>query len=509
MPSPAAIAILHFGKLIHAEATLKPGESDPRRVETAEARLIEELTADRSNTLLKPALIYHVGKPIEPIVLRILALVAYLQLATNYATAISDVAVAVAGDDEPAKVIEARQAVTRLLYCKRLLLRNNSDDQLELGQAVLTLMTGGGNAMPATINACDLYRQWRKFDADAAKRRAKEQVIAVPSAKELAARIAQHVIGLDAEVRTFACRLALHQRRAAMLRAGTDPGTPNEVLLFIGPSGCGKTWLAETAGRVCGLPFSAVSSTDMTADGYQGLNVDDALKQLLESVNHDTERARYGLTFFDEWDKKRISGAEYGSRDVAGASVQQGVLRMIEGCDVLVGGRRGGFEIPCPLNTRGLCFVFAGAFGGLDQLLGRRGAHGIGFGDSTQSERHYLHDALVEFGMIPEFVNRLTGILSFPAPTIEQLEQVAIRAVIPGYARLLAAGGADLQVSTEAVHLIAEAALATGTYARGIKSVVARLVEDIVFEERKGVIALGADEVDRAIEAAGLAAPTE
>lgn len=87
----------------------------------------------------------------------------------------------------------------------------------------------------------DLYRRWRQSDAEMVKRRAKKSVVTIPTAKELAARISEHVIGLDAEVRTFACRLALHQRRAAMLRAGSDPGTPNEVLLFIGPSGCGKT----------------------------------------------------------------------------------------------------------------------------------------------------------------------------------------------------------------------------------------------------------------------------
>ena len=374
---------------------------------------------------------------------------------------------------------------------------------------MLTLMTGGGNAMPVTINACDLYRQWRKFDADAAKRKSKESVVTLPSARELAARIAQHVIGLDAEVRTFACRLALHQRRAAMLRAGADPGTPNEVLLFVGPSGCGKTFLAETAGRVCGLPFGVSNSTDLTADGYQGLSIDDAVRTVIAAANNDLEQARYSILVFDEWDKRRASGSEYGSRDVAGSAVQQAVLRLIEGTEFQVGGRRGGFEMPYTINTRGMFFTFAGAFVGLDELMAKRTAHGIGFGgEATRSDRLYVHDALVDFGLIPEFVNRLTGILSFPPPTVEQLIQITERAVVPSYRRLLAASGADLQVEPEAVRRIAASALATGTFARGLKSVVARLVEDAVFEERKGVISLGADEVDRAIEAAGLAAAT-
>jgi len=507
MASPAAIAILHFGKLIHAEATQKPGESDPRRVETAEERLIEQLSADRSNTLLKPALNFHATKPLEPLALRVLSLVAFVQLCTNQLASISQVAIAVA-DDEPARILEARQWITRLLFAKRLLLGVNSDEALELGQQMMTLMTGaGGNDMPVVVNACELHRRWRQFDSDAAKRKAKESVVAVPTAKQLAARIAQHVIGLDREVRTFACRLALHQRRAAMLRSGQDPGTPNEVLLFMGPSGCGKTWLAECAGRVCGLPFAATNSTDLTCEGFVGLSIDDAVKAVVAAANNDLEQARYGICFFDEFDKKRSSGWGDGGRDVAGASVQQAVLRLVEGTEHQVGGRRGSFELAYTINTKGTFFAFAGAFIGLDELLTKRSAHGIGFGgETTRSDRLYVHDALVDYGMLPEFCNRLTGILSFPPPTIEQLVQIATRAVIPAYRRLLAANGADLQVAPEAVRLIAEAALATGTFARGIKSVVARLVEDIVFEERKGAIALGVADVDRAIEGAGLAA---
>ena len=503
MPSTAATLILEFGKLIHHET--KRQDPDPRRVECAEQRLIEQLSID-PNPHLKPALLFHVSKSIDPLQLRILSLVSYLQLCTQYCTAITDIAIDV-GDNEPPKILVARQVIAQLLFVKRLILRVNSDEILELGQPMMTLLAGGNTKLPLVIGQYELHSQWRKNDAAAAKRKAQEAVVTLPSAKQLAAKIAEHVIGLDSEVRTFACRLALHTRRAAMLRAGQDPGSPNEVLLFLGPSGCGKTWLAETAGRVCGLPFGAISSTDLTCDGYQGLNVDDAVRQVFEAARHDIEQARYAICFFDEWDKKRASGTDFGSRDVAGASVQQAVLKLVEGTEYQIGGRRGGFELQCSVNTQGMFFVFAGAFIGLDKLLSKKSAHGMGFGGQpTASSQQYLYDGLIEFGLIPEFCNRLTAVLTFPSPTVDQLTEIATRAVIPSYAKLLASTGANLQISPDGIHLMAEAARDTGTYARGIKSVVARLIEDCVFEERKGLVQLGAAEVTLAIEAAGLAA---
>jgi ATP-dependent Clp protease ATP-binding subunit ClpX len=243
----------------------------------------------------------------------------------------------------------------------------------------------------------------------------------------------------------------------------------------------------------------------LTCESYVGLSADDAIRAVFTAAGNDPERARFGMCFVDEWDKKRSCGD--GGRDVAGAAVQQAFLKLVEGTENhQLGGRRGSFDGPaCPISTKGMFFTFAGAFVGLDELLGRCGAHGIGFGDrATQVERRYLQDALVSYGLLPEYCNRLTAVLMFGAPSIKQLETIAIRAVIPGYARLLAAGGADLKVEESAARRMAEAALATGTYARGIKSVVARLVEDAVYGERKGMVRFSAADVDAAIEAAGL-----
>ena len=394
-----------------------------------------------------------------------------------------------------------------MLIAKQLQFRENSTDRIELGSVMLDLLAGGKAAPPLTITERELWRQWRKADVEANKRKAKASFENLPTAKQLAAKLSESVIGLDAQVRTFACRIALHQRRAGMIRTDNDPGSPNEALLFIGPSGCGKTYLAETAGRVCGLPFAASSATDMSCTGYVGLDVDDAIKAVITAANNDVEVARFGFTFIDELDKKRASNWEHGSRDVAGASVQQGLLRLIEGCEFQVGGRKGSFDwIPTNINTRGMFFIMAGAFVGLEELMGKIGAHGIGFGNRQDGSRQqqFLYDSLVEFGMIPELINRLSGILVFPAPTIAQLIQIAEHAVILSYQKLLVGCGANIEVSSDGIQLMAECALESKTYARGLKASVARLIEDAVFEERKGLIQFGATEVRQAVEAAGL-----
>ena len=505
-PVSAAVAILEFGRLLQEEDQRHNANRNPSHLPETEEKLIAQLSSEKSS-LLKSVFNFNVGKPIDPLALRVLALVSYLQLCTNRLTiVISDVAKAVASG-EPAKMIEARRTITQLLIAKQLVLRDHTSNCIELGNPMLDLLAGGKEATPLEITERELWRRWQKEKAAEAKRKAKASFEHLPTAKQLATKLAEQVIGLDEQVRTFACRIALHQRRAALIRAGNDPGSPNEALLFVGPSGCGKTWLAEVAGRACGLPFGAISSTDLTCEGYVGLSVDDAIKQVIVAANNDVETARFGIAFFDEWDKKRVSGWETGSRDVAGASVQQGVLRLIEGCEFQTGGRRGSYDwYPTTINTRGMCFIFAGAYIGLDELLGKLGAHGIGFGNRQDGSRQqqFLYEALQDYGMIPEFINRLSGVLVFPSPTVPQLVQIARRAVIPSYCKLLAASGADIQIADDGIQLMAECALESKTFARGIKTVVARVIEDVVYEERKGSIQFGTAEVARAIEAAGM-----
>ena len=397
--------------------------------------------------------------------------------------------------------------MSRLLIRRQLvLLRNNRD--IELGSFLLSYLSGGKDAPPLAPTEWDLERVWRKCEARTKSRKTKQSSCfeSLPTPRQLAELIAKDVVGLEAEVRTLACRVAMHLRRAELIREGKDPGSPNEALLFVGPSGSGKTWVAETAGRVCGVPFGAISSTDLTCEGYIGLSPDDAIKQVIVAANNDVERARYGICFFDEWDKKRSNGSEHGGPDISGASVQQSVLRLVEGCQFQVGGRRNSCE-PTTIDTRGMFFVFAGTFNGLDEIISKRGVHRIGFGSAERSvnSQQYLYDALQDYGLIPEFVNRLSGILVFPEPTMDQLREITTQAVLPSVNRVLTTFGAKVELDSEATTLLAERALETRTYARGVKSVLSKLIEDIVFDMRPGTIRLTLPDVLRATKDAGLA----
>jgi ATP-dependent Clp protease ATP-binding subunit ClpX len=505
-PNQTAIAILEYGKLLLDEHEHYCRAPDLSRLQQAEALLIASLQRDRSPSL-KQIFGFNPRASVDAVALRVLSHVAYLSLCTNrLGVSVPEVVSTLAGND-PSRVLETRQTLSRLLIGRQLmLLRNNHD--IEPGKPLLDYLSGGKAAPPVAPTEWDLERVWRKRETKTKSRKTKRSSCceSLPTPKQLAELIAKDVVGLEAEVRTLTCRVAMHLRRAALIRAGRDPGSPNEALLFVGPSGTGKTWVAETAGRVCGLPFGAISSTDLTCEGYIGLSPDDAIKQVIVAANNDIERARYGICFFDEWDKKRSNGFEHGGPDISGASVQQSVLRLIEGCQFQVGGRRSSCE-PTMIDTRGMFFVFAGAFNGLDEITSKRGVHRIGFASAERgaNSQQYLYDALQDYGLIPEFVNRLSGILVFPEPTVGQLQEITTQAVLPSINKMLTTFGARVELDSEATTLMAERALETRTYSRGIKSVFSKLIEDIVFEMRPGTVRLSAGAMRLAMKNAGLA----
>ena len=504
MPPQAAIQILNYGHLLWQNSQRSASDREESKTKQAEEQLIALLYDDTSTTLRGVLNYSNNGKSIEPTVLRVLSLVAYTTLcSTRLGTTVAEIACGIRGDD-PACVLEARRTISSLLLRRQLVLRDDHGDCVCLGKPMLAFFSGGADAPPLVPTEWSLREARRKTDLQSERRKTKSAA-PLPTAKDLVAEIGKVVIGLDGQVKTLACRLALHLRRASMIRAGQDSGGTNECLLCIGPSGCGKTFLAESAGRISGIPFASVSSGDITAEGYVGLSIEHTIRPLIDATNGDVGRARFGMVFMDEWDKKAAT-TSISCRDIGGACVQQEMLRIMEGADIQIGGRRGGIDQCGALfNTRGTMFTFAGAFVALNELLDKKSRGWIGFGDSRQDPRaaDALYDGLEAYGMIPEFLNRLTGILVFPSPTTDQLATIATRSVIPSFNRLLSAFGAGIEMSDTAVALMAEWALETRTYARGIKSIVSSLVEDIVFAERKGPVQFGADDVRRAIQMAG------
>ena len=504
-PKTTQVLLLEFGASLYSRGRRRQADPDPTRIAEAEAQLIEQLSNEKGSTL-KSALNVTVSNPVDPIMLRILAIVAYAQLCTdNSAVAVSTTANSVAGDD-PAAVLAARKTISHLLLTKRLLMRPDSNGCVELGRELIDFLSGGKSEPPILLSEYELHQRWKKIDSQAAKRRAAEMpdLSVLPSAKQIAERIQQTVVGMDPQVKTIASRLALHLRRAALIRHNHDPGCSNECLMLIGPSGAGKTFLAETAGKACGVPFSSISASDLTSEAYVGLSCSDILKSLITAAGGNVEQAVVGLALVDEIDKKAVTPGNW--KDVGGVCVQQELLRMMEGCDVQVGGRRStDYSNVVNFNTRSTCFFFAGAFVGLE-VNKKDTKTDIGFGAQPGELRHKssLYQALEAYGMLPEFLNRLSAVLVIPEPTLEQLFEIAVRSVLPAYNRLLATYKAEVVIRPDALDLIVSTALGTGTYARGIKSIVGKLTEEIAYEAQPGSFLADTALVRRAIEGVGL-----
>jgi ATP-dependent Clp protease ATP-binding subunit ClpX len=282
--------------------------------------------------------------------------------------------------------------------------------------------------------------------------------------------------------------------------------------LLIGQSGTGKTHIAETFGKLCGLPFASLSASNFTATGYVGLDPDDALKTLIRTVGDPRdpqvlEKARYGVLFMDEWDKRR-SHSDTGI-DVAGSQVQYEYLRLISGTKLTLGARR--YERddhPIEFNSNGTFFVFAGAFVGLEQIIKRmaKTQSSIGFGGFSGTTplraTPKIYDALQSYGLIPEFLNRVSAVIAMKPLDDADLIQIAIsqHGVIPTYNRILAKQGLTIAIDPAGLADMAAFCVQTKLFARGIRLVVAALVEDLVFNEAKGEVVLSVGAVRQAIE---------
>ena len=337
--------------------------------------------------------------------------------------------------------------------------------------------------------------------------------------RDLYDQLIRHVVGQEDACKALATRGWLHMKRAELLRKGQNVGT-NECMFFISQqSGVGKTFLAENYGRICSLPFTSFSSTDATSVGYVGLDiVEDALKSLLRIAGDPKEsgtlqRAQHGgIIFYDEFTKKRTQGEARdtaGGRDVSGGAVQQEVLRLMEGCKVQIGNRRGGDrDGAMEVNTTGMMFIFGGYVEGFDKVISKlnRKSQGIGFGDGEGQQSKlkdaYLYDALVDYGFIPEFVNRLSKIVMFRKLFPADLVQIAAgpTGVIESYNSLLKPQGLTVGIADDGILSMAELCVETGLMARGLRLIVNSLVEDAVFNQAKGEIMFSKVEVRRAME---------
>lgn len=310
------------------------------------------------------------------------------------------------------------------------------------------------------------------------------------------ASLDEFIIGQEHAKKVISVAVYNHYKRIG-LKADKDIEIQKSNMLMIGPTGSGKTYLVKTLAKLLNVPLAITDATSLTEAGYIGDDVESVISKLLQAAGNDVEKAEHGIIFIDEIDKiaKKHNS---NNRDVSGESVQQGLLKLLEGSDieVPVGASSKNAMVPLTtVNTANILFICGGAFPDLDKIIKVRlnKQSSIGFKadlkDKYDEDPNLLLkvnlDDLREYGMIPEFLGRLPILYALEGLTKEMLVKVLEEpknAILKQYQKLLAMDEVNLQFASEALEAIAEKALEKKTGARALRAILEDIMLDIMYE---------------------------